>query len=100
MDVRHTDPELDHIEADPDHSGGGYTKPLVRQFRRLMNLLRQVPNETELFKFPSRHFEKLKGSRQHEHSLRLDIHWRLIVEIEKHIGGNCMVIKRIENHYE
>jgi proteic killer suppression protein len=100
MDVRHTDLELEQMEACPDHSGGNYSRPLVRQFRRLMNLIRQVPNEAELAKFRSRHFEKLKGKRQHQHSLRLDIHWRLIVEIEDRPGGNCMVIKGIENHYE
>jgi len=98
MDVDHNDPELDRLERDANYTGG-HDRSIVRQFRRVMLLIRSVPNESELYKYPSRHFEKLKGDRKHQHSLRLDRQWRLIVEIENRNNGSCLKIIEITNHY-
>lgn len=99
MDVEHDDPKLDRLEKDASYAGG-LDHCIVRQFRRAMLLIRSVPNEGELYKFPSRHFEQLKGARKHQHSIRLDRKWRLIVEIEKRNNGNCLRIIEITNHYQ
>ena len=64
-----------------------------------MNLIRSVPHEAELYKWKSRHFEKLKGDRQHQRSLRLLEQWRLIVEAEEREDGNCLAIKEIVNYH-
>jgi toxin HigB-1 len=99
MDVEHDDPALEILETDSTYTGG-FDQAVVRQFRRVMLLIRSVPNETELYKYPSRHFEKLKGDRSHQHSLRIDKKWRLIVELEGRSGGNCLRIIEITNHYK
>src|SRR5205814_412913 len=98
MDVAHDDPDLERLETDITFSGGR-AQSLVRQFRRLMNLVHSVPNETELYKFPSRHFEKLKGKRKHQHSLRLDDQWRLVVELETREQGTLIRIKEIVDYH-
>jgi len=99
MEVEHGDPTLEHLEQDATYTGG-FDKAVARQFRRLMLLIRSVPNESELYKYPSRHFEKLKGDRSHQHSLRIDKKWRLIVELQKRTDSNCLRIVEITNHYQ
>jgi proteic killer suppression protein len=98
MDVRHDDDELARLESDPDFTGGR-DQSLVRSFRKVLNLIRGVPNESGLYKWGSLHFEKLKGERKHQRSFRLHGGFRLIVEIEVHQNGNCMVVKEIENYH-
>ena len=98
MDVEHADPGLEQLEKDI-RCTRGLDQKLIRQFRRLMLLIRNVPNESELYKYPSRHFEKLKGKRDCQYSLRLDDKWRLIVEVAKRPRGNCLRIIEITNHY-
>ena len=99
MDAKHADPDLERLEVDATYTGG-YDRDLVRQFRRVMLLIRSVPNESELYKYPSRHFEKLKGTRQHQHSLRLNKNWRLVVEIVKSARASHLRIIEITNHYQ
>jgi len=99
MDVRHDDDDLARLEADPDYTAGLGVK-LVRKYRRVLNTVRGVSNETGLYKHVGLHFERLKGDRQQQRSIRLVGGQRLIVEIEERPGGNCMVIKGIENYHK
>ena len=98
MDVEHDDPSLERLETDL-RCISRYPPSVVRQFRRVMLLVRSVPNESELYKYPSRHFEKLKGDRQHQHSLRLNKQWRLVVEIDERENRNCLRIVEIIDYH-
>lgn len=99
MNVRHDDAETEAAEK-PDY--GGKWNSIVSRYRRVMNLIRNVPNESQLHNWKSLHFEKLKGNRSHQHSMRINDQWRLIVEFESRPGpnNNVCVIKGIEKHYE
>ncbi|MEX1027222.1 MAG: type II toxin-antitoxin system RelE/ParE family toxin [Candidatus Paceibacterota bacterium] len=100
MEVRHADDKLARIEAEPGYNGG-LDNRLVRAFRKVMNIIRTVANEGELYHWKSLHFEKLKGNRSHQRSLRLVHQWRLIMEIENRSGVNnnlCVVIA-IEDYH-
>src|SRR5690348_4047485 len=99
MQVRHEDPDLEALEVSETPCAGGMSVRLVREFRRVMNLLRSVPDEREIYKYKSRHFEKLKGDREHQRSIRLCEQWRLILEIEPGELGNCLVIKEIVDYH-
>ena len=44
-------------------------------------------------------FEKLKGDRSHQHSLRLNNQWRLIIEIQKADPKNIIVVLDIEDYH-
>ncbi len=81
MEVEHADSDLDQLETDP-HFDGGRDQGLVRQFRKSMQLLRAAVDERDLHAQRGMRFEKLKGDRQHQHSIRLNRQWRLILEIE------------------
>lgn len=100
MEVRHADEELEKIEADANYNGK-LCAALARSFRKVMNLIRSVANETELRHFRSLRFEKLRGNRSHQYSLRIDRQWRLIIEFELRSGQNnnvCVVIS-IEDYH-
>jgi toxin HigB-1 len=100
MDVQHNDAELEQMEADPDFPGS-YSRPLVRAFRKVLNLIRAVRNETALYQRKGLRLERLKGNRDHQHSMRLNDQWRLIVEFHERPGpnNNVCVIEGIEDYH-
>ncbi len=78
MDVEFADDDLDRWETDRDF---GRNDPLVRRYRKVMGAIRAASDERDLYKMKSLRFEKLKGKRRHQRSLRLNDQWRLIVQI-------------------
>ena len=47
-----------------------------------MQMIRAASDERTFYELKSLHFEKLKGDRSHQHSMRLNKQWRFIVEFE------------------
>ncbi|MGD0141370.1 MAG: type II toxin-antitoxin system RelE/ParE family toxin [Tepidisphaeraceae bacterium] len=64
-----------------------------------MQVIRNANDERDFYKMQSLHYEKLKGKRSHQRSMRLNLQFRLIVEIEQH-NGKAVVIVGVEKHYE
>ena len=99
MDVKYVDPDLDRLETDENYKAGLDAK-IVEKFRKTMQLIRAAPDERTFYAFKSLHFEKLKGKRSHQRSMRLNDQWRLILEIEKRADeGNLVVIVSIEDYH-
>ena len=100
MRIRHNDAELESMEGDPDWPGK-IAPEIVRGFRKVLTIVRSVTNETELRMFRSLNFEKLKGDRSHQWSMRINDQYRVIVEIEHGEGpnNNCIVVKKVEDYH-
>jgi proteic killer suppression protein len=98
MDVRFRDGDYERLERDPTHSGG-FDGAIVRPYRNRMHLIRQAVDERDLRAFKSWRFEKLKGARVHQYSIRLNDQWRLILEIEGDAPRKVIVVIRIEDYY-
>jgi proteic killer suppression protein len=101
MHARHDDPALHEAETNTSYHGGLDCR-LVCALQKVMNLVRNmVQNETQLYGHKGLRFEKLKGNRSHQYSLRLNDQWRLIVEIEERSGSNnnVCVVKGIEDYH-
>lgn len=98
MDVRFKDRNLEKLFTEPGDYG--YPPEVVRAYRKKIGLLRGAQDEHDIRAMKSAHFEKLKGSRKHQRSLRLNRQWRLIVELRK--AGRTIVIDVVglEKHYE
>ncbi len=77
----------------------GYGKEIVRAYRKRIQIIKAAKDERDLYAIRSNHFEKLKGARAHEHSLRLKIKLRLIVEIKKGTPKNKVLVKGIEDYH-
>lgn len=99
MDVHHDDRELQEMELDPCYSGTWQS--IADRFRKVMNLVRQATNEVELHNWKGLRLEKLKGKRSHQHSMRLNAQWRLIVEFIARSGSNnnLCAVKGIEDYH-
>jgi proteic killer suppression protein len=98
MDVEFDDPDLDRLETDRDFNAGRDAST-VKGFRKVMQFIRDAPDERDFYAMKSLHFEKLKGARSHQHSLRLTIKWRLIVELEGTAPKKVVRIKGIEDYH-
>lgn len=99
MEVAFDDSDLDRLETDPNYDAG-YGQAIVRAFRRRMQAIRAAEDERTFYQFKSWRCEKLKGDRAHQHSIRLNDQWRLIVEIEKKRPKNTLVVISIEDYHK
>ena len=98
MDVEFADEQWDQLETDPEFNAG-FAREVVRAYRKLMQAIRSAPDERTFYGMKSLHFEKLKGDRDHQRSMRLNKQWRLIVEIKPSQPKNIVVIIGIEDYH-
>jgi proteic killer suppression protein len=98
MRFRHANKTLQRMDEEPGfHSG--ISLGLVQAFEKRMHAIRQATNENTLRAVKSFRFERLKGKRKHEYSIRLNDQFRLIFQIEKEEGGNRLIILNIEDYH-
>lgn len=98
MEVRFLDKVLDRLETDPAFDGG-YTQQVVRKYRQRLAFIRAAIDEPDFYAMKSLHYEKLKGKRSHQRSMRLNKQWRLILEIEVDDDGRTVVVVSIEDYH-
>lgn len=80
MKVSHAKKELKRLESEASYNAG-FAPEIVKAFRRRMQLIRAAADERDLRAFPGMRLERLKGNRSHQHSIRLNDQWRLILEM-------------------
>jgi toxin HigB-1 len=98
MEVQLRDDHLERLELDRDFTAG-FPPEAVRGFRKVLQVIRAAVDERDLYALKSLHFEKLKGARSHQRSLRLNAQWRLIVEIVNATPKNMVAISAIEDYH-
>ena len=98
MDVEFANKDLDRLEADQDFNAG-FAPEVVRAFRKLMQVIRAAIDERTFYALKSLHYEKLKGTRSHQRSMRLNRQWRLIIELKKVDPATIVVIVDIEDYH-
>ncbi len=89
MDVEFDDPRLDRLETDPNFTGD-WAPAIVRGFRKVLNAIRNAEDERDLRNMRGLRFKSRKPPNAHQHSLRINDQWRLIVEL-RGAGGNKKV---------
>jgi toxin HigB-1 len=77
----------------------GFPQAIEKKFRLRIQQIVTAVDERDLHALPSLHFEKLKGDRSHQHSMRLNDQWRLIVELEGKSPKKRIVIIAIEDYH-
>jgi proteic killer suppression protein len=98
MDVEFADPMLDRLEVDAQFQAG-HVDPVVRGFRKVMQAIRAATDERDLYASKGLRFEKLKGNRSHQRSLRINQQWRLIIEIEERQKKHCVRVIQIDDYH-
>ena len=98
MEIEFKNPNLDRLETDVEFSAG-FSQEIVRAFRKRVQLIRAALDERDLYAIRGNRFEKLKGNRAHQHSMRLNDQWRLIIEIKQASPKNIIVVIDIEDYH-
>jgi toxin HigB-1 len=98
FEVSFKDASLEKLEQDPNYTAG-YDSAIVKAFRKRMQLVRAAADERDFFALRSLNFERLKGKRQHQFSMRLNDQWRLILEIEGEGSNKKILIVGIEDYH-
>lgn len=98
MEVRFKDQRLDRLETDGTYDAG-FSQEIVRAYRKRMQVIRQAPDERVFYNLKSLHFEKLKGDRAHQHSMRLNKQWRLVIEFEGVAPNKLIAVISIEDYH-
>jgi len=92
------DDDLERLEADATFDGG-HQPGIVKAFRKRMQQIRAALDERDFYKLKSLRFEKLQGSRSHQHSMRLNDQWRLILEFQGKGPRKVVVVVAIEDYH-
>lgn len=98
MEVSFADDALDRLETDPTFTGGHGTA-VVKGFRKTMQLLRSAIDERDLSAMRGLRFKRLDAPRDHQHSMRLNDQWRLIVEITGDHPKKKITVIEIEDYH-
>ena len=99
MIIEFGDDRLDALETDPRHTGE-FSQGVVKAYRRRIAQIRAARDERDLYGIKSLHFERLIGTRQGQHSIRLNDQYRLILEIEGRSVGKTVRIIGIEDYHQ
>lgn len=98
MDVTFADDDLDRLETDPSFDMG-LAEGVVRAYRKRLQIIRNAADERDLYAMRSSRCEKLKGKRQHQHSMRLNNQVRLVLELEGGRGNKRVKIVGVEDYH-
>lgn len=99
MKVRYADEQTSLVETDQAHR---LCLPVVvvKAARRRIRVLRRCLDERDIRAIPSFHYEKLRGKRDGQRSIRVNDQWRLIVRVDRECDPIEIEIIEISNHYE
>ncbi|MGB8338531.1 MAG: type II toxin-antitoxin system RelE/ParE family toxin [Burkholderiales bacterium] len=77
----------------------GFPTQVVSKFRMRIQQINAALNEMDFYNSKGLHYEKLKGNRAHQHSMRLNDQWRLILELVERNGQKVVRIIGIEDYH-
>jgi toxin HigB-1 len=92
------DDNLREAETNPD-ADCGHGEAVTNGFRKRMQSIRAAVDERDFYVQKSLHFEKLQGARAHQHSMRINKQWRLIVELKGEAPNKEVCIVSIEDYH-
>lgn len=76
-----------------------YPREVVDAFFDVMTSILAAHDIRDLYAQKSLRFEKLKGPRKHQRSMRLNEQYRLIVTIEENRQGQYLLVHGIEDYH-
>ena len=98
MEIDYDDESLRRLAEDPAYTGG-HDRSIVKGFRKCVQIIDDAPDERDFYAMKSLHFEKLKGNREGQHSMRINNQWRLILRFEMRESGKVVVVNSITDYH-
>lgn len=99
MKVIFADSQLSLIETDK----AGLTKlpvGVIKSARRKLTVLRSAVDDRSLRNWKSLHYEKLKGNRKGQRSIRINDQYRMVFEIDEKTVPYTINILTIEDYHD
>jgi proteic killer suppression protein len=98
MDVTFKDPALDRLETDAGFSAG-FSDALVKAYRKALHHIRAASDERTFYTRRAFNFEKLKGDRVGQYSMRLNDQWRLVLELHGKPPNKFVLVIEISDYH-
>lgn len=98
MEVEFKESAFDRLETDAKFTAG-FASGVVSAYRKRLQQIRAAVDERDLYNLKSLRFEKLKGNRSQQHSMRLNDQWRLIVELHGKGQDKVIYVVGIEDYH-
>ena len=92
------DEGLEQVYCDPKATLG-HGLAVDKGFRKVMNRIDAAVDERDLREFKGSHYEKLKGNRSHQHSLKVTDQWRLVVERVEEGATTSLLVISVEDYH-
>jgi len=79
-----------------------YGQDVILRYKKTVLILQNTGSTKELRKFRGLNFEALKGDFKGYYSVRVDLHYRLILSVEKDLVviTDVLIIEDLTNHYQ
>jgi proteic killer suppression protein len=77
----------------------GLPQAIEKKFRLRVQQMMSFVDEREFYNNNAFHFEKLKGDRSHQYSIRLNDQWRMILEFEGEAPNKRIVVVGVEDYH-
>lgn len=100
MKIEIRDTEYRRLAEDADYRGKAkWSDSILKSYRNKLKVIDNAGDRRDLYAIKSLRLEQLKGKRKHQHSVRLDRQWRLIIEFKKLDSGEVVAIIKIEDYH-
>lgn len=98
MEIEFADPALALIETD---EAGATRLPVavIKSARRKLTVLRAAPDERTLRNWKSLHYEKLKGDRAGERSIRINKQYRMVFTLDSETDPQTITVLAVEDYH-
>jgi toxin HigB-1 len=92
----------DLYENKPVSGKPKFDKAVIKKFKKVILILKNVESSQQVYVFKGLHFEKLSGDMADYYSCRVDLKYRLILSIETDmiLITEIMIIEDLTNHYD
>ena len=98
MNIRFEDVDLQRMYEDARYRPRRWHRDIVRAYRKVVGWIADSESESDLYALRSLHYEKLKGDRVGQRSVRLNDQYRLILHIETKPNKTAVIVEVVDNH--
>jgi proteic killer suppression protein len=98
MDIEYDEDDYQRLVTDVTFTLD-FDPSIVKSYRKKIQFIRGAATEADIYNWKSLHFEKLKGDRKHQHSMRINDQFRLVVEFVVIDGIKRIKIIKIEDYH-
>lgn len=98
MEVVFADSELELIETE-DAGKTRLPVAVIKSARRKLTVLRAAPDDRSLRNWKSLHYEKLRGDRDGQRSIRLNDQYRMVLTLDETTTPPTVTVLAIEDYH-